>query len=115
MIIYSVTIIIDREIDSEWLAWMRETHIRDVLRTGCFLGARISSALDSPPSEKTYVIHYECRSLEDYQRYCANFARALQKEHTDKFAGRFRASRQILEEVESFRASRLRRWARRAA
>lgn len=112
MIIYSVTVTVHPEIDSEWLAWMRQNHIPNLLRTGCFLEARVSRALESPPNEKAYVMHYHCRSLKDYQRYCAKFARRLQQEHTDRFAGHFRASRQILEEVERVRASRLRRWTR---
>jgi hypothetical protein len=37
--------------------------------------------------------------MAEYQRYRDHFAAALQKEHSDRFSGRFRASRQILEEV----------------
>jgi hypothetical protein len=44
-------------------------------------------------------MQYRCQSLEDYHRYRETFAPALQKEHTDKFSGRFTASRLILEEV----------------
>jgi hypothetical protein len=44
-------------------------------------------------------LQYCCRSLEEYHRYRDNFAPALQKEHTDRFNGRFRGSRQLLEEI----------------
>jgi hypothetical protein len=37
--------------------------------------------------------------MEEYQRYRDHFAAALQKEHSDRFSGRFCASRQILEKV----------------
>lgn len=99
MIIYSVTIAIQAGIESEWLGWMNKVHVPDVLRTGCFSDCRISKVLGSEGDELTYVLQYSCRSLEDYHRYRDNFAPALQKEHTDRFAGKFRGSRQLLEEM----------------
>jgi hypothetical protein len=37
--------------------------------------------------------------MAEYRRYRDHFSAALQKEHSDRFGGRFRASRQILEQV----------------
>lgn len=98
MITYSVTITIEAGIESEWVDWMTRVHVPDVLRTGCFSECRMSKALGSAGEEPSYVLQYQCRTLEEYQRYRDNFASALQKEHTDRFAGKFRGSRQLLEE-----------------
>lgn len=99
MIIYSVTIIVQANIESEWLDWMNKIHVPDVLRTGCFMECRIYRFLDSESDDPSYVMQYQCRSVEEYHRYRDNFAPALQKEHSDRFAGKFRGSRQLLEEV----------------
>jgi Domain of unknown function (DUF4286) len=99
MILYSVTITIQAGIEAEWLDWMKKAHIPDVLRTGCFSECRIHKVLGSESDEPAYVMQYHCRSEEEYHRYRDNFAPALQKEHTDRFAGKFRGSRQLLEEV----------------
>lgn len=99
MILYSVTIAVESGTETEWLAWMREVHIPEVLGTGCFETCRIHKVLEPVGDEAVYQLHYRCRSLADYERYCEQFAPALQKDHTDRFAGRFRASRQILEEL----------------
>ena len=99
MIIYSVTITIEAAIDHEWLDWMQRVHVPDVLRTGCFAEATIYKLVEPESNEPTYVIQYRSSSMEEYQRYRDQFAPALQKEHSDRFSGRFRASRQILEEV----------------
>ena len=99
MIVYSVTISIEASIESEWVDWMNKVHVPDVLQTGCFLECRFYKVLGSEGDELTYVLQYRCRSLEEYHRYRDNFAAALQKEHTDRFAGKFRGSRQVLEEV----------------
>ena len=68
---------------------------------GCFSECRIYKVIDSDAADPSYVMQYHCRSLEEYHRYRDNFAAALQKEHSDKFAGRFRGARQLLEEVAS--------------
>jgi hypothetical protein len=99
MIIYSVSITLQPSVESEWLEWMRSVHIPDVLRTGCFVQCHIYKVAEQAADEPSYVMQYRCASLADYQRYRDNFAPALQKDHTDRFSGRFRASRQILEEV----------------
>lgn len=97
MIIYSVTITLEPSIEAEWIDWMRRVHIPDVLRTGCFSDCRILKTVGT--EELTYVLQYHCSSLEEYHHYRDNFAPALQKEHTERFNGLFRGSRQVLEEI----------------
>jgi hypothetical protein len=99
MISYSVTISIDPAAESEWLEWMTAVHIPDVLRTGCFLECRSYKLLESDGENPAYVLQYHCRSIEQYERYRRNFAPDLQKDHSSRFAGRFHASRQLLEEI----------------
>jgi Domain of unknown function (DUF4286) len=99
MIIYSVTISLEASIEAEWIEWMNRVHIPDVLGTGCFSECRLCKAVGVEGAEPVYVMQYSCRSLEEYHRYRDNFAPALQKEHTDRYAGKFRGARQLLEEV----------------
>ena len=105
MIIYSVTVSIEPAIEQQWLDWMQSVHVPDVLRTGCFSECRIGKAMETDGPDSTYVMQYQCASLVDYHRYRDNFAPALQKDHTDRYAGRFRASRQLLEHVAQLRTS----------
>ena len=99
MIIYSVTVTIEASIEREWLDWMRRLHVPEVVGTGCFTGATIYKTFEPTSDEQTYVIQYQCSAMAEYQRYRDHFAAALQKEHSDRFGGRFCASRQILEEA----------------
>ncbi|HEX4666498.1 MAG TPA: DUF4286 family protein [Chthoniobacterales bacterium] len=99
MIIYRVDITIQPGIEAEWVDWMKPVHVPDVLRTGCFSDCRIHKVLEAAGDEPIYVMQYHGRSLADYHRYREKFASVLQKEHSDRFAGRFRGSRQILEEI----------------
>jgi len=99
MILYSVTIVIQPDIESEWIDWMTKVHVPDVLRTGCFLDCQIWKLIGAENEEPTYILQYRSPSLEEYHRYRDNFAPALQKEHTERFNGRFRGSRQVMEEI----------------
>lgn len=99
MIVYSVTVTIQPEIEKLWHDWMKQVHIPDVLRTGCFLDCSVYKIREPDTEQPSYILQYRCPSLEDYHRYRETFAPVLQKEHSDRFSGRFTASRLVLEEV----------------
>lgn len=97
MIIYSVTVLIKKDVEDNWLKWMKEVHIPDVLRTGYFLDWKIRKLLlpEVSSEESTYVIEYTLQSLEKYNEYLEKTAPQLQKVHTEKFSGKFKAKRAV--------------------
>lgn len=103
MILYNVTVSIDPAVENEWLQWMRETHIPDVLRTNCFIESRISRVHGEEQGGCTYAISYVAPTREKYDEYLANHAEGLQKEHSQKYDGRFAAFRTLLSIVEEFK------------
>ena len=103
MILYSVTVNIDHDVHDEWLAWMKETHIPEVMETGMFVESRICRIHAEEDGGKTYSFQYLAKSMDDYDRYQNEFAPALQKDHTDKYAGKFVAFRTILEVLQQTR------------
>ena len=98
MYIYNVTINIDESVHQEWLQWMKEKHIIDVLKTGCFTAARVLKVL-ADDEGVTYSVQYDFDNMEIYDKYCAEFAPALQKEHMDRYSNKFVAHRTLLERV----------------
>ena len=99
MIIYNVTININDSVREEWIQWMKESHIPDVMKTGCFVENRILKLLVQEESGTSYSVQYTCKTLDDFHRYQKDFAPKLQKEHTEKFKDKFVAFRTLLEEV----------------
>ena len=102
MVVYNVTIKVDPSISEEWLSWMKVHHIPQVLQTGVFTKCRISRLDLQELDGITYVVQYDCYSQEMLNTYMIKYAPNLQKEHIDKFAGKFVAFRtvlQILEEI----------------
>lgn len=102
MIIYNVTVSVEKEVEIAWLHWMKNIHIPDVMNTKLFLNCKISKVLVEEMEEHTYAIAYSCKSMQDYETYQAKFAAKLQADHNQKFAGQFTAFRILLELVHSY-------------
>lgn len=99
MILYNVTINIDSVVHDEWLKWMKEVHIPDVLATGMFVESKIARILAEEEGGKAYSIQYFARNMEDYDRYQKEFAPKLQAEHQQRYNGKFGAFRTLLHVV----------------
>ncbi len=100
MVIYNVTVNIEESIHDEWLKWMREQHIPDVMGTGLFIKNRILRVLNDEEDGYTYSIQYYSQGMKEVEQYREIFAPALQAEHSEKFRNKFVAFRTLLEVVE---------------
>lgn len=101
MLIYNVTLKVDWQIHEEWLKWMRDEHIPEVLGTGCFIRNTLARLLDIDDSEgPTYSSQYFAEKKEDYDRYIELFAAQMRKSGIDKWGDRFIAFRTLMEIVQ---------------
>lgn len=101
MIIYNVTLNVDESIHDEWMLWMHNTHIPEVLATGLFSSAKMLRLLTRQADEtgETYAIQYLADSLENYLTYQEKHAPSLQKKTLDKYGNKLLAFRTLMEEV----------------
>jgi hypothetical protein len=99
MFIYNVTVNIDEEAQDEWLQWMRQVHIPDVMKSGCFVSSRILKVLHVNDTGSTYSIQYSFNEMADIERYMEKFAKRLQDEHRARYGERYTAFRTVLEEI----------------
>lgn len=99
MFIYNVTVNISPDIQHEWLNWMQEIHVPDVMKTGCFVDSQILRVLFVEDEGSTYSVQYRFLDMSDIERYQKEFAPALQAEHKNKFGDKYVAFRTILEIV----------------
>jgi len=103
MILYNVTVSIDPAIAEDWVNWMRSNHIPDVMATGCFVESRISRVHGEEEGGVTYAITYLSPSQEKMDEYQQHHAPVLQKDHSERYAGKFAAFRTILSVIEEFK------------
>jgi len=105
MVLYNVTVSIDREIEHEWLDWMRKIHIPQVMETGCFQECRISKIQGEEDGGSAYSFLYLAPSAEALEEYHALYSPALQQDHALRYGGKFAAFRTNLTVIEEFKAS----------
>jgi GMP synthase-like glutamine amidotransferase len=100
MIIYNVTIKVEAAIVKEWLQWMQQVHIPEVIATGCFTHAVMVRLLDIDDTEgPTYAVQYHAESKANYNRYIDKFADELRQKGFSKWGNKFVAFRSLMQVV----------------
>lgn len=89
-VLYEVTARVDDALAYDYERFMIETHIPDVVRTGCFLHARLDQG-----GEGQYRAAYLAASQADVDRYLADFAPALREHMTARFPTGVTLSRRV--------------------
>lgn len=100
MVLYSVTINVIDEVHEEWLQWMREKHVPDVMNTGCFVMHKIMRLKDPVQDGNTYSFQYFAESDATLSEYLTNHAPGLRADVDDKYANKYLAFRTILDVIE---------------
>lgn len=101
MIIYNVTIKVDTAIAKEWVLWMKQEHIPELMNTGLFVDYRLCRLLEQDETEGiTYTAQYFCDSLEHYNTYISEHAPKMREKGFERFGNRFIAFRTVMK-VES--------------
>ncbi|THD69636.1 DUF4286 family protein [Robertkochia marina] len=100
MIIYNVTINVEEAVKEEWVQWMREQHIPDMIGTGKFTGARMVRVLvEEEMGGVTYSVQYYTRDKNTLERYYREDAERLRADALRKFPNKFVAFRTELEVI----------------
>ncbi len=100
MIVYNVTTKIDHTIHEQWLRWLREEHIPEMIQTGCFHEARVLRILETDESDgPTYAVQYHAETERFYQQYLENFAISMRQKSLDKWGAQFIAFRSVMRVV----------------
>lgn len=90
MVVYEVTADVAPATIPAYEAYMRDTHIPEVLSTGCFVSATIARSMPG-----RYRVRYLAKNLDVLDRYLSSFAPQLR----DDFANHLGTSVQVAREV----------------
>ncbi len=101
MLLYNVTVTIDLEIHEDWVRWMRETHIPDIMASGCFRSYRMCRLLGHEHEDsEIYAVQYLAKDMVHLIRYQQEFSPQLQVQHKARYEGRYAVFRTVMEVVE---------------
>jgi hypothetical protein len=100
MILYNVTVAVDKEIEQEWLIWMKNAHIPEVMETNQFESFKFFKVMNTEdPKSSSYSVQYFADGMNNIQMYMAAFAPELQQKALLKWPNRIAAFRTLLESV----------------
>ena len=101
MLLYNVTVTIDLEIHDDWVRWMCETHIPDIMASGSFISYRMCRLLGHEHEDsEIYAMQYLVKDMIHLLRYQQEFAPALQSQHKSRYEGRYVVFRTVMELVD---------------
>ena len=105
MIIYNVTVNIDYSVHDQWLLWMTEKHIPQVLATGKFIRATFVKVLIvEEMGGSTYSTQFFAESAAKLEAYLTEDAPLLREEGLKLFGDKMLAFRTELEVLKEFNA-----------
>jgi hypothetical protein len=103
MILYNVTTNIHESVHDQWLQWMQNKHIPELLATGKFSSARLVRVLvEEEMGGLTYAVQYTTDSKETLQRYYNEDAPRFRAEGLSLFGDKALAFRTELELISEF-------------
>jgi len=90
MYIYNVTTNIEESVHDQWLKWMNEIHIPDVLATGKFLSAKMCRVLvEEDMGGVTYSVQFTTVDKETLEAYYKEDAPKLRANALQLFSNKF--------------------------
>ncbi len=100
MIVYEVSIDVDRAIGDVYLDWLRD-HVAQMLRFDGFVAATLYERDDRPGAaeRRGFVVAYRVRDRAALEAYFSVHSSAMRADAERFFGGRFAAHRRVLHEL----------------
>jgi S-adenosylmethionine:tRNA-ribosyltransferase-isomerase (queuine synthetase) len=100
MFLYNVTVGIDKEVETEWIAWIKEQHIPKIMNTGYFLESKLYKVVSQEDENSvSYCIQLFSDKIEKIVEYLDKHTNTIIEEHRQKFKDRHVAFNTLLEEI----------------
>jgi hypothetical protein len=101
MILYNVTTKTHYSICTNWLQWLQQEHIPDIISTGCFSHATVLQLLEPVDDDlsPTFTVQFFAESKSLYNNYIEKFAPAMRQKAFDKWGDKFIAFRSVMQVI----------------
>ncbi len=101
MYIYNTTYLIDKDVFSDWIEWIKSVHIGDMTRLG-FFSPQISKVLttDVESKELSISVQFKIESLEKLNQWKEKYSNILKKDIYHRFGERVLPFDTVLEIIE---------------
>jgi hypothetical protein len=100
MLLYNITIGIDQDIEKEWIEWVKENFISEVMSTQLFVDSKMYKVLhDEDGGSVSYSLQFFSHNIKQVTQYLELFAPAIIEKHRNQFPNKHVVFQTLLEEV----------------
>ena len=99
MILYNITVNVDKEVESDWLHWMQNDHIQSIMKTELFEESKIFRLMQDEPQGVTYSCQFFAEEISKVMTFQSQFAQRLQAEVFARFGSKVVDFRTVMEEI----------------
>lgn len=100
MLIYNVTTHVEPTVENDWLKWMQEEHLPQMLATGHFHSAKLFRVITQEDvGGISYAAQYHCEKRADFSNYLKLNAQELRQSARTRFGSKILSFRTELEEI----------------
>ncbi len=101
MIIYNITTKVHHSIATEWLKWLKDIHVKDVMETNSFTKYKIVKLLEVDEAEgPTFAVQFSAESKALYNRYIEKFSGEMRRRSFEKWGDKFISIRSVMQIVD---------------
>lgn len=100
MLIYNITVTVEESIQDDWLGWMKNTHIPNMMATGFFLENRFAKVMFAREEGISYSVQFICPNMADLQAFQGQHAPSLQQAMKDAWGGKYITFTTVLELID---------------
>jgi hypothetical protein len=100
MILYNITYNIDKDIETEWIGWMKAVYIPKIMKTGYFSSARFFRLLNVEDEGSTFSVQLMANTLELMQEFLDRSAQTFAEEHISRYKNKHVAFQTVLQELD---------------
>jgi hypothetical protein len=100
MYIYSITTHIDKSVETEWIKYMQQKHIDELLETGYFTGCSMQKSIPEKSSVYSiYNLQFTVEDEDDFIAFQYDFEPDFQAEIKKRFGGKFTSKKYFYEVI----------------
>jgi hypothetical protein len=100
MLLYNITVGIDKEIENDWVIWVKQNYIPAILATGFFVESKMYRIVThEDESSVSYSIQLFAEKIENVVQYLNEHTSTIIEAHRLKFKDRHVVFNTLLEEV----------------
>jgi hypothetical protein len=100
MILYNITYNIEKDIEADWIDWMKVVYIPKIMNTGYFSSVRFFRLLKIEDEGSTYSVQLMTHTIELIQEFLDKSAHTLAEDHNLRYKNKHVAFQTVLQELD---------------